>query len=1215
MNTNNTKIAKWWQAAKEKRSVTTEMVMLAIQESIPWKIPRMILLWIAAKTLRPKGKYSILAQYIRLASVIIITRPSILEFLVKLLCKEGSELERALLLIVDLYDGSNVDYFVFITATIVVLCILYLDYKIQQITANEELNYRLIKESIRPIISFNEFEEIYDKHGVKQFVDDQEYINVRKIIGDYSKGHVRLLALSGSGKTFLIQSAFREAGDTSKVFYCDAALHPDLPTAVINLMQEVKGATLFLDNCPSRICDEIISMVGNEVRIVSAYFDPLDNANKAKTYKLADCNMGDIVARIIDENVSIPITDDQRNKLIYHSGNIPFMAILLVHAFNKANGVFDAVETSLLNHLLDMNGQNPTEHRIAMRTLALCQPFNFDNANSEFAKFLIKSDNFTPIEANVKRKLLFRTVVKDLYARNLLDMDSVFVNVRPQPLAIWLMGEWIKEQGAGLINTITELAQQDNTIKKPILDAWSMRLEYMQGNPDAENLYADLVKVNGGPFAHEDVVCSDFGSRLILAMSTVNPVAVVDCLYAVLNQKPIEWLYDNLTGDARRNVVRTLEKLCFCCDSFKKASKVLARLALAENEDWANNSKGQFVQLFHVLLPGTEANLVDRYTVLEDLYESKIEYHPLILGAIKGCFALEHLHRMGGAEMFGFKELHDYRPDDREIDIYWTNIFTLLQRWMNEHPEDVGSIAEVIAVNTRHLVRGHRVDLLIDFIKDIHTRLGGEWESMQKALIDTTNYDRMSDAQKQVLKEWIARLEPKDIIGRMQKAVHELYASRNFDKITEREEEIVKPFVEEFIRERAFLGKDMDKLISTSDHISWAFSYHLSLSLLAEDIVPLGDYLLQLLSHKDKDFYSHLLVNVYSHLCDNVQTQHFVQELYNKGYYAMALPIMAVTDDAEKHNLVFVLDEVKKGCIEISEVRRYFNAIRLHNANDIWDMLNILKSNNPDISLQFDFVSNYWYLDDLYQNQELITSYKQILLDYPVANNSHYNYEYSRQLQNVLEKVDDSEFAKAVNSKLINILSSHANHDGLDEVYNILLTKYRSDIWLEFIEALVDIDNRAGFCFQLRYKIGSGFDFGEGTLFKDHYEEMKQVCFDFPKYGPWVCAAMCPVFADANPETGDIEQFHPFVIWLFENFGNDKLVLDEFHSNMGTFHWTGSVIPLIEDRRRCLEDLKARPNMSKTVIEWADESLKINNADYERENKSEAFMRMAYRHK
>jgi hypothetical protein len=45
---------------------------------------------------------------------------------------------------------------------------------------------------------------------------------------------------------------------------------------------------------------------------------------------------------------------------------------------------------------------------------------------------------------------------------------------------------------------------------------------------------------------------------------------------------------------------------------------VCARLALAENENWSNNSTGLFNQLFHVFLAGTESNLEDPIAVLKD---------------------------------------------------------------------------------------------------------------------------------------------------------------------------------------------------------------------------------------------------------------------------------------------------------------------------------------------------------------------------------------------------------------------------------------------------------------------------------------------------------------------------------------------------------------------------------------------------------------------
>ena len=96
----------------------------------------------------------------------------------------------------------------------------------------------------------------------------------------------------------------------------------------------------------------------------------------------------------------------------------------------------------------------------------------------------------------------------------------------------------------------------------------------------------------------------------------------------------------------------------------------MSMLNITKMNRGANNSEGQFIQLFHVFLPGTESNLTDRFSVLKELYESGTEYHPIVLKAIRGCFAIEHVHRMGGAEMFGFKELHDYRPSDRDIDDY-----------------------------------------------------------------------------------------------------------------------------------------------------------------------------------------------------------------------------------------------------------------------------------------------------------------------------------------------------------------------------------------------------------------------------------------------------------------------------------------------------------------------------------------------------------------
>jgi len=1068
--------------------------------------------------------------------------------------------------------------------------------------------------SISPITQFSEFERLYSKHGVKEFVDNDDYRKIRSIISDSSKGNVRLLGLSGTGKTFIIQSAFIEGGNTAKVFYCDNVRTGDIITGAANLSRQVDNATLILDNCPRDVYESVLQKVGDSIRLVSAYYDPTERANGCNLLYLDNGNLDIVVQTIVEQNLSREITQEQKNYLIHHSGNIPFMALLLVQAFNKLQGITDSFDRDLKEHLLDIQGEYPNEQRHVMRTISLCQPLEYAGGNAEQFRFLRDSENFTPIATNLNRNILFKKVINRLKERNLIESDSVYINMRPQPLAIWLVSEWIKEQGAGLMDSILELASQPKQLYAPLLDSWARRLEFMQDNQDAINLYSELLKVNGGPFANEDVVCSDFGSRLILAMSTVNPVAVAECYFAVLFRQSIEWLHDNLIGDARRNVVRTLEKICFCKDSFHLSTMVCARLALAENENWSNNSTGLFNQLFHVFLAGTESNLEDRIAVLKDLYEQGQEFHTLLLSAIKGAFTIEHLSRIGGAEKFGFKKLDDYCPNGIEITNYWNELYTLLCGWIDMEPHCLTDVAEIIQLNTRHFIRGGKPELLFKFIDTLAPKLNYEWNEMHKSLVETNNYDHPSHVVMDKISYWIEKLTPKDIVGRMKIAVHEIYIKeRRGEDIMKKEEEISIPFAAEFLEKKAYLTKEMDTLINDDEgYLSWAFTMHLAHNLPIDEIEPMGEYIKKIVFKNIKTFYSSFIVALYRQIPNKQRTKHFIIDLYNAQYYALALPLLAVTDDEERQNLTFVLKQVKNGIISSDEVRKYFSAIRLHKSSEILTVLNILHDNGSDLQLEFDFIAEYWFMDDLYHNEDLLNKYKSILIRYPIVDNTHYNYEYTRQVDNVLKKTNDRGFAKEINRKLINALSCHITHNGLEDLYDVLLTKYRGDIWPEFIEALTDIDNRSKFFFQIRYKIGAGFDFGEKALFQGHEEEMKEVCKNYPKYGPWVCAAMCPVFDQASKETGEIESFHPFAIWLLENYGRDQNILDEFHANLCTFHWAGSTLPLYEDRRRCFENLLHNPKLPTSVKEWIKKCLVANKSDYDREAQNEAYTKMAY---
>ena len=1213
MKTGNNKQKKWY-SINVKASIETEYVLSEIKKLQINRIVKIVILWIAVKMLRKKGTNTIALYYVMFVLGLVVSPVPILEFLIEHFLSEDSSTKIFFNFLLKYYRETNIDYIALLFVTFVVAWAIYMSYLKRKVEVNEEFlqNYKYL--ALKPIVSFGDFVDFYQKNEVKRFVDDPVYIKVREYLADSKKGHIRLLALSGTGKTFLIQSAFIDTNDLNKVFYCDEVRHPDMMSAAINLKNEVEGATLILDNCPSDICDKVISRIGDKVRIISAYYDPRDTASKAPTLTFEKCDMQKVIRQIVEENIDRNIPEDIKQKIILHSGNIPFMAMLLVTAYNKSEGVYYTIDETLLDHLLDINGQHPKEQRIAMRTLALFQPLDFDNGNSEVARFLINSDNFTPIEASLNRELLFKNIINNLYERNLIDLDSSYINVRPQPLAIWLVGEWIKERGKGIVDAIIELSQQENSIKNPLIEAWSMRLEYMQGNKDAEKIYEQLVDVNGGPFATEDVVCSDYGSRLILAMSTVNPVVIVNCLYSVLYKQSINWLKQKLEGNARRNVVNTLEKLCFSRKSFHKAALLLARLAIAENEEWSNNSIGQFKQLFHVYLAGTEVNFDERLKVIKELFEQGQDYYTLLYETLKSSFAIEYLSRIKGAEKFGFIELKEFTPQYKDINKYWDDLYALMVNWVKTTDFFVPKVAEIACLNTRCFIREGRIDLLIKLLELIAPKLNYKWNEMYREINDAICCEKLIENEKGQLTEWSKKLEPSDIINKMKIAVRNLYLQPfEIDEQIKREEEIVIPFAHEFVRNKAYLTNELKSLVlDSNDYISWAFYKHVADNLNSSDIVLMGEYILKILSSQKHDFYTRTLVSLYNYIGNKEETKNLINGLKDQKYYNLAFALMAVTDNEEKGYLKDILQLVKKGSISKKDVHNYFSAKRLTNAQEIYEIVNIIHTNISDITLEYDFISNYWYLEDLYVNTVLVNVYKRILIDYPITNTLQYNYQYTQQVKSMLTRTNDGSFAKLINEKMIKVFNSHLPHNGLEDLYQILLTKYRNDIWPKFLTALLDIEKKPGFFICLRHSIGSGFGFGEGPLFKGYEEQMKQVCKDNPKYGPLVCAALCPVFESVENTQGEIKSFHPFAIWLIQFYGDNKKILDEFHANLGTFHWTGSTQPLYERIKLCFTNLQKNEKLSPEAKKWIDKCLSSNDFDLSKEKKNMAFMRMKY---
>lgn len=1063
-----------------------------------------------------------------------------------------------------------------------------------------------------PIKLYKDFKDFDFSHD-SDFIPSAKSDEIFKVLQDSSIRNVRILGVSGMGKTYIIQQAFKDLEDDAPIFYCDNTEDSRFLTSLESLCtQYPDGGTLILDNCRYDVYAIVKSRYGKLFRIISAFYDITKRSNDDRNILIEEKDVKGIVDEIVNKRIRQDACEDNRSKIKEYSGNNAYMALLLVNTYNESKEFGTVSDDTLFSKLVYVEGDNQTEYIKAARTLALCQPIGYEKPDNVQLDFLKNNKNITRFENLVDRDAIFDKVIETLEGRNLIEHDATFINLRPQPLAIWLVGEWLNEcNGKRLYAVLKDLAEANKQLADDIIDAWCVRLKLMTHNPQAEKICTQLYDVKNGLFSSEDVVCSDHGSRLFLSMCTVNPVISAESLRSVISQMSLDRLESDLQGDARRNIVRALEKLCFSHSSYDKAMPVLAKLAVAENESWSNNAHGQFLQLFHVELAGTESTLMERLEVLKKLKVEDPTYIPLLVDTVDSALSYGHFVRMGGPEDFGVYNLVDHRPNHDELVQYWEGIRTLVEDLISQDNTLASTFSGIIAKRARQMASAGCMEVLSGFMDLMMPFVGSEWSEMREALLTARNYDHFTSADSKLLDELIKRLEPKTFMTRFNDAMYNIlsrHALKGAD-IINLQEEAAKPFAEEFLAEKLYERSVLDEALKDSgNRESWQLARWIAVLANAKQFDELISAILMSVQNEDKNYTSRFIDQLLFSSEYKEQNDGFLDTLFAKGYYEMFVRIAASMDRDGMEYFNWLHKLFCDGNLEEPYFLSFLYYKRTRNLETILSISKVLHETDKlseRIVTTFNFVSSCWFLDNMYQDDEIMSLYKNVTLQYPLEKMS-LSRDFILVVDHLLEKCDDAQFAVALNKKLISYLNSDMTHDGISRLYKTLLTKYRDAVWEDFSKAIIDVDRNAGFYFSVRYEIGSGFDFDEKCLFAGHNDQIKDLCINNPETAPIVMASMCPIF-DSNDS---LDAFHPFVLWLIDNFGTNENVLNELHANMGTFHWTGSTLPLINKRKRCFESLLNHkyPN----VRQWAARCIKVESVDRQTELRQEAFNKLHY---
>lgn len=1057
------------------------------------------------------------------------------------------------------------------------------------------------------------------------------YIQVLK---NPSNKIVKIVAFSGYGKTRMVYEAFKNLDISKNCYYCNA-VNGDVAVILKQFNVRCQKITdgeglIIIDNCNSELQYRVLQDYDNfnygHIRLIltSNAVNERNSEAKIKEIRLERDILRKEVNEYIDDNIP------ERNSIIRENikniaDGFPTMALSLVDEFQSENKINIHTVDTLIERMVSHDTGLTDEQQTALQALALFQPLPYKQGTQPHPVYnkIIENSILLPLastDANYRHTIVNTTIEK---CRNtFIEVGMENLNVRPYPLAIWYVNKWFVgcgNQMEKLIDYVESLPESDSNLLKECL---CKRLEAVDDSPFAKKLVERWAQDK--TFLSEKVILSDMGSRLFLAMSPVNPVAIVKGLLEFFEKKDAEWIKSNVQGKVRRCYVNTLEKLCFSKDSFGYGVQLLAKFALAENETWGNNSTGQFIQLFNILLPGTQSNYQERVIALKTLHEKSSLYDELILKAIGTAFKSGSFSRMNGAEKFGFETKLDYYPSSNsEIRSYWYACRDLVLKLLDKDRKYVDVVSKIVEERSYYWLDKVLLynNLFLPIVNRVVELRRHNWLKLYNNLFRLSldeDFEKEYEETKTSIKELISILRPNDFSTKLYEAwmTCQMDFHLSDEEIVIKHIEIFEPLADEFVAKHIYQNYDeVEKILCLDFYIDSCFFKRLQHIMNKEEMSAFYSNLLAFVKKRNGNCEGTKLYQTIGELASRKETESFLNDIYQFHYEKLYAELLTKNEDNELSVLRKLEEMVVADQLSIDILPVYLGSLKWLSAEQAVLLLpwftTYIKDYADDV---FSFLQRYRFVIQplVKENLEIRSVMKKLLLQYPLKREMKLDaYWYSNMVSFIFKCGRDEEFAKCLNAKFMEEKNGILDGKFVNDLYKILLSKeYIDCVWTDFSRAFYD-DNYFMFYMNIRNYIGSGFGFGEGFLFKGNDERIKELCLLYPDKVAHRIAELAPCFEyKGDGDDRKVTGFSHIFVWLLDNFADDKTVLEGIHANLHSFSWSGSIIPYHERNIFCFGQLLNHSNS--IVRDWANECLDSEKKELNRELGNEEFDSMYY---
>lgn len=599
-------------------------------------------------------------------------------------------------------------------------------------------------------------------------------INIMRNKMKESGTSIRLVGLSGVGKTSLVKALFNEKiGDNilhkTKVIYADYSDQP-IP-APVNFIQQLialnKKIYLIVDNCPPvvhRKLTKLCSTKNSSISLLTVEYDIREDQPEETDVFYLDVASNKLIENmIIDQHKNL--NRAEARKVAEFSGGNARIAKSLANTLNREDNISELKDEVLFDRLFKQRNEKNTYLRESAEILSLVYSFN-------------KKIDLENKELNILSKLT------DLNSLNLYKYSS---ELKERGL-LQERGEWRAVLPHAIGNRLAKRALEnlpENILCRTIAESdrlfksFSRRLSYLSDSEKTKNIAYDLLNKNG---YLADI--NNLDKNQVEILKNISPIIPEKVLLKMeeLNDSGKNEIFFTRKNNYFYEYAKILIYIAYEKKYFKRSVKLLILFALNEKENNNYNSVRKLLySLFHIQLSGTNASIEQRLSIIRDLVESEsIKKIDLGLRLFKEDIKTSHfVYNFSFRPVLNNRDYGYYPKTKDEFELWYIKLLDFSAEIIKLNNYSSEKIKEIIGDEFRSLwTRTKLYDELENLTKLV--RKNGFWVNGINSINRTLNYDtdKMSNGVVERLKELKNILEPNNLIEELKLF---LFSSRGFD--------------------------------------------------------------------------------------------------------------------------------------------------------------------------------------------------------------------------------------------------------------------------------------------------------------------------------------------------------------------------------------------------------------------------------------------------